>query len=295
MRSFLLVASALLLSLGGAAIVACGSDAPGTASAAESTADASTSSSTPAEWVPGNHAGVVFLRYANEKLSVVANFFQIPGGSVCSSTTSGPCVLSDCTASGVDAGAPDGLSDPAGTITFKGGALPAGYGTTYADQGIYVYKETPVTGAPWNLGDPITVTATGEWVPRFTATVPAPALTASVAAPALVADAGSDAGAPSVDRTQPYLVSWTGASGGKIDFVLNSGGTTLHTVSATCTFDAAAGSGTVPAGVMAKMVAGPGDSLLYLASDTTVVSGQYTVAVSVQSGVTNGGSNLTLQ
>ena len=290
MRSFLVVASALAASAVAAAIVACGSDAAGTAASAESKADAS-ATSTPAEWIPGNHGGYVFLRYGNDKLSVVASFFQIPGGRVCSTTTSGPCVLTDCTASGADAGASDGLSDPAGSIRIEGGALPAGYGTSYQDDGTYAYEETPVTGAPWNVGDPITFTASGEWVPTFTATVPAPATSATVS----TVDAGTDAGAAPVDRTQPYVVHWTGAAGGKVDLVVNSGGTTLHTVSAACTFDAAAGMGAVPAAVLAKMVAGPAETLLYPASDTTVIAGQYTVSVSVQSGATNGGAKLTFQ
>ena len=290
-----MVASTLAFVVSGVAIVACGSDASGTAASAESKADASASSNTPAEWIPGNHGGYVFLRYGNDKLSVVASFFQIPGGRVCSTTTSGPCVLTDCTASGVDAGASDGLSDPAGSIAITGGSIPAGYGTTYQDDGTYVYKETPVTGAPWNVGDLITFTTSGEWVPAFTATVPAPALGATVATLAGEAlDAGADAGAAPVDRAQPYAVSWTGAAGGKVDFVVSSGDTT-HAVSATCTFDAAAGAGAVPAGVMAKMVPGPGETLLYPASDTTVTSGQYTVSVSVQSGATNGGGKLTFQ
>ena len=101
--------------------------------------------------------------------------------------------------------------------------------------------------------------------------------------------------APSIDRTQPYAVSWTGASGGKIDLLVNSGGSTLHSVSATCSFDAAAGTGTIPAAVMAKMVAGAGQALLYPASDTVVVSGQYTVAVSVQSAASNGATSLTFR
>ncbi len=293
MRSFLRVAPALVLSLGGAVILACGSDASATAASA----DASAGSITPAEWVPGNHAGYVFLRYGNAKLSVAASFFQIPGGDVCSTTTSGPCVLTDCTAAGVDAGASDGRSDPAGTITISGGVLPAGYGTKYEDKGTYAYTETPVTGAPWNIGDLITFKASGEWVPAFTASVPAPAFSATV--PTLSteagAEAGADAGAPSIDRTQPYAVSWTGASGGKVDLLVNSGGSTLHSVSATCSFDAAAGTGTIPAAVMAKMVAGAGQALLYPASDTVVVSGQYTVAISVQSAAANGATSLTFR
>lgn len=271
-----------------AAVVACSSDDAGTtAGAAPGTDAGGGNASTPAEWKAGGHGGFVYLRYANEKLSTVALFYAVPTtGAACSRTTSGPCAISDCTLpEGGDAGtiSPDMVSDPAGNLTFSGGALPAGYGVIYARNGRYPYDETPVTGAPWTVGDPITLTNTGEWVPRFTTTLPAPTLEVKLTAPVL-----SETAPLGVDRTQPLAFTWTGATGGKVVIMVQTSGAGRRNVSAKCTFDAAPGEASIPAAVMATMVAGPGSATLYPASDALVTAGDYTIDVSIQTGGASG-------
>lgn len=279
MRTFFL--GAFLLAT--AAVVACSSDEPAASGGTTSTPDAGGgNASTPAEWKAGGHGGFVTLRYANEKLSTVALFYAVPTtGAACSRTTSGPCAIRDCTLpEGADAGtiSPDMVSDPAGNLTFTGGALPAGYGVMYAKNGRYPYSETPVTGAPWNVGDPITLTNTGEWVPRFTTTLPGPPLEVKITEPVL-----SETAPLGVDRTQPLAFAWSGATGGKVVIAVQTTGAGRRSVSAKCTFDAAPGEASVPASVLATMVAGPGTALLYPASDELVTAGDYTIDVSIQS------------
>lgn len=278
MRHFLLAA---LFAAG--AVVACGSDA----SPATATPDAGTTSA--AEWAPGNHGGYLFLRYAGGKLGVAAFFHVLPSGGTCSTTTSGACVVKSCTVPPTDDGGADStVSDPAGKITIAGGALPADYGVAYTDSG-YPYVETPVAGGPWALGDAITFTATGEWVKPFTTTVSAPALGASVSAPAFTASPLA------VDRARALPVAWSGASGGNIEVVVANADTTRAFGSATCTFDAAAGAGEIPAAVLGKMAPGAGSLLVHPSSSTTVTSGQYTFTVAIQSGATNGSGTLAFQ
>lgn len=283
MRTFFL--GAFLVAAG---LVACSNDDAGPAAGGASTQDGGGgNASTPAEWQAGGHAGFVHLRYANEKLTTVALFYAVPStGAACSRTTSGPCALTDCTLKdGADAGtiAADAVSDPAGNLTFTGGALPADYGVLYARNGRYPVTETPVTGAPWNVGDPITLSSTGEWVPRFTTTLPGPALAATLTAPVL------DGTAPLVvDRTQPLAFAWSGTSGGKVNIQLQTTGEGPRVVSAKCSFDAAPGAASIPAAVLATMAAGPGTALFQPASDALVTAGDYQVEVSVQSGGATG-------
>jgi hypothetical protein len=64
-----------------------------------------------------------------------------------------------------------------------------------------------------------------------------------------------DLGMPfSIDRTQPLPFAWTNGTSGKVQTYLGFA-TSTRTVSALCTFDAKAGSGTIPSSTLGKLPA----------------------------------------
>lgn len=194
------------------------------------------------------------------------------GGPTCAVTTSGPCQIQDCSAVlAGDASTPVGVS--AGNVTVSGGKLPAPVTLSFsATDGYTSAFEMTQLFAP---GDVFQVTATGDTVSAFSGTTPpAPGLI-SLTSPAPV---GMELGSPvyPIDLTKSATFSWSGGATGAKTIVSV---TNLDTnVIVLCTFDAAAGTGTIPADAVAKFP-----------SATTTIPQPLTVTTSVTSTVAGGG------
>lgn len=172
------------------------------------------------------------------------------------SVTMGACTATKlCVPPAVDAGTrpfPDSLN--AGTITIAGGTGAAGAAVlTYGPQTIGPYTFNGYPHATGSLqffagGDMLTATGGGGAdLPAIpTQTVVAPS-DITVTAPACTV-----AGCPPVDRTVDLVASWTGGAAGKAFFTYESL-SDKYVVVINCEFDASAGTGTVPAALLAHL------------------------------------------
>ncbi|HEX8796627.1 MAG TPA: hypothetical protein VF765_37005 [Polyangiaceae bacterium] len=167
------------------------------------------------------------------------------GGPTCAVTTSGPCQIQDCTAVlADDASTPVDVS--AGNVTLSGGKLPAPVTLSFADGGYTSAFEMTQLFAP---GDVFQVTATGDTVPAFSGTTPPAPGPITLTSPSPV---GTELGSPvyPIDLTKSATFSWSGGATGAKTLVSV---TNLDTnVIVVCSFDAAAGTGTIPADAVAK-------------------------------------------
>ncbi len=156
------------------------------------------------------------------------------GRDQCMKTTVDGCTFTNC---GIDSLA---SAFDAGTITVSGtnvrtlapmristSQIAYGYGSMVHD---------------FVDGEELTISTTGATVPGFSTTLSMPAR-ASVERP----------GSLAVDRSQPFTFRWTGGEG-EVAIYWSFWGTQ----SIDCRFPASAGSATVPAGVMAMLVADEG-------------------------------------
>ncbi len=170
--------------------------------------------------------------------------------------TMGACIASKlCIPPATDAGMriiPNTLN--AGTITIAGGTGDAGAATlTYGPQvvGPYMfngYKSVTSSLQFFAGGDMLTATgAGGADLPAIpTQTVVAPS-DITVTAPACT---GSTC--PDVDRTVDLVATWTGGGAGKAFFTYESLSDRFAVI-VSCNFDASAGTGTVPAALLAHL------------------------------------------
>jgi hypothetical protein len=110
-------------------------------------------------------------------------------------------------------------------------------------------------------------------------------------------------GATTIDTSHDLSVTWTPISIGQIDFDLEGGSTDVGgtSVTVTCTFDGASGSGVVSQALLSSLKETSGASAFYgsLSSEldaSTVVDGLEIKTQSYQSSTsTNGDFNVTLQ
>jgi len=123
------------------------------------------------------------------------------------------------------------------------------------------------------------VTAAGATVPAFAAqSIVAPG-------PITLTEPTADSGTFSIDTSQNLDLTWAGGATGA-HFILELGAafTSGAAASAVCSWDATAGSGTVPAGALAPLAAGDAQAgrstaLWYQEAQTTVAAGRWTVGV----------------
>ena len=196
--------------------------------------------------------------------------------SVCTATTSGPCVLSSCKS---DAGT---LTDEsAGTITVTGGKLAGPESIKIGSNGQYtVFSEMKQIFA---AGDTFKVTAAGGAFPAFSGeSAPAPAVLTLTGPASTAGTAGPVYG---FDPTKALTWTWTGGSAGD-SVIFNTANLTTNVLIA-CTFDAAGGTGPIPADVVAKLPHGtsavPADMFYFAQSSTTVSAGSQSVSINVTS------------
>jgi hypothetical protein len=220
--------------------------------------------------------------------SVSAGFVEAPAGAAapCTTRTEGACTITQCMAASADAGAPDpdagmvNSARSAGVITVSGGGqmvqlTPMANGTYPTDtQRMSVF-------AP---GTELTVSAAGDamGVAAFTGTVTMPgpimvtAPTISLTAPTTIA------------RAQPLMVTWTGGTTGKVSVVMASNASGGASVS--CTYDATAGSGTVPATALMALPMGDGTIAIGGSSTREQTAGGFNVTLTASSANLVGGA-----
>ncbi len=156
--------------------------------------------------------------------------------SGCSLTTIGSCLVVSCSSGSVD----DSTSLDAGQLSFTSSSgatamLSLSGTSSYASQS---------SGSFFAPGDTVTVTgAGGADLPAF-----APVSLVAPDAATLLTPACSAGSCPGFDRTQDLTLTWSGQGTGLLE--INLGGTT-QAQAATCSFDLSAGTGTVPAPVLA--------------------------------------------
>ncbi len=215
--------------------------------------------------------------------SVVAAFSTIVSsgppnsGTSCTTQTVGSCTSSRCVT--VDAGTPVDAGftltqDSAGVITIAGTKLDGG--VTLVPSADNTYAALSATSRLSAVGDTLTVSAAGATVPAFSGkTVVTPA-SVTVTAPGCAA---SNCG--SIPRNAPLLVTWTGGTVGTVT-VSAFVGVGAETSIVQCSYDASAGTGTVPTAALGTLPAGMGSFSVSVANKTTFTAGSYDVSLAVQ-------------
>lgn len=220
--------------------------------------------------------------------SVSAGFVEAPANAAppCTTRTEGACTITQCNTASADAGAPDpdaGMVNPArsaGVITVSGGGqmvqlTPGADGTYPTDtQRMSVF-------AP---GTELTVSAAGSatGVAAFTGTVTMPG-PITVTAPMISLTAPT-----AISRAQPLMVTWTGGTTGKVSVVMASNASGGASVS--CTYDATAGSASVPATVLGALPMGDGTIAIGGSSSREQNAGGFTVTLTASSANLIGGA-----
>ncbi len=173
------------------------------------------------------------------------------------------CTITQCTAgSGGDAGAPVAVS--AGAITITGGTTPVNLTPNGSGYDAVNGKTTL-----WNGGEELHAVAAGADVPAFDVKLTAPSYV-TITAPVFPSQGGSVA----IVRSQGLNVAWTGGAAGDVRVTVY-GGSAQQTVTVTCNFPAAGGSGTLSASLLGNLPAGGttnGITMQVVSETNTVVS-----------------------
>ena len=212
----------------------------------------------------------------------------------CTETTMGPCTLRDCffATPPADAGMPVDAGMPtfpsAGTILVDGDPMDV----TLAPEPDGNYFAVSGSGQIWGDDTMVTVGAEGADVPAFSST--------------LVGPRGSSVDSPTfmtppimIDRAMPLTFTWAGGSGTMqgqlVNNVVDAAGT--QTVIVLCSFDAAAGTGTIPAELLEQVPTG--DAAAFSVSNIVeglpdVAGWTITVRLSTPAQLDNGSSGATV-
>jgi hypothetical protein len=224
----------------------------------------STDSAAPSDAAPADHIGAIFAisdttagpSGARSSHRAGASFTHVttPDGTTQTKTV-GPCLV-EIIGSGAAAQETD-LS--AGVVHITGGSTPIDLApksdNTYA----------PSTGATslYEGGEALVVTAAGKDVPAFTTSMTAPGKV-TLAAPVVTA------GALTVKRSTGVTATFSGTSSGVVVLYFSATSASMA-FAATCTFDASAGSGSVPAAAFADFPAGGGTFDFYVKQSAVVM------------------------
>jgi hypothetical protein len=222
------------------------------------------------------------------------NFSQLPdsggnftGGFALSSDTklpadctvvdAGACVTTTCPAT--DAGASDATAPVApnpGTLTVTGGVFgTTGFQVSPDKEGTYVYASPSTV---FKTGDSLGVAGAGGTVPMFsTETVVA------VAPVTLTAPTAATGAKITIPTTADLTVTWTGGAAGAKMYFNGTAVFKTGVAGLACTWDASAGTATVPKAALVPMVAGNAtgaDVTWYQAAETSFSAGTWPVTLS---------------
>jgi len=220
--------------------------------------------------------------YATPREPVPGCTTQVPDGGACAVTT---CPGHAPTDAGLV------ILASAGALDVTGGVFgEAGVEVSADNLGSYLYNTTGSMFAP---GDVLSVSSAGGTVPAFpTQALAAPgAITVTMPEP-------DDAGTLVIPTSQSLAVTWTGGvTGDHVIFTLNAFFASGASASTACSWDAAAGQGTVPPSALAPLVAGTAQAggstaVWYQQAQTAFSTGRW--AVTMQADI-HGGSLATFQ
>ena len=153
----------------------------------------------------------------------------------------------------------------AGTVTVTGAAVLISM--TPSTEGLYGGFDA--SQEMFAGGTTLSVTATGDEVPAFTASLQAPGK-AMITSPARPPN-----DTLTIDRRSGLPVSWTGGSGAMGVTVVGDGDLSRSVL---CSFDASAGNGTVPAELLTMLPAGQGSVGFVTQSETRVSDGDWDIS-----------------
>jgi hypothetical protein len=177
----------------------------------------------------------------------------------CSRETQGECTVLSC-----PTGA--GALASAGTLAVDGAAQPVSLAPNDDNSYTRVMSDTPL----YVGGETLAFSASGGDVPAFSDTVTAPgkAQITSPAKPAQYLD---------VDTMTGLRITWTGGGTGSLQLALFAGTTT--TLSVSCRFPIAAGSGMVPAVTLGSLPVGQGGYTMAAVAETEVDAGDWAITL----------------
>jgi hypothetical protein len=219
-----------------------------------------------------------------ETTTGLALFTKTPGpvtSTTCTQTKSGSCTLNRCELG--DGGAPAEFS--AGTITITGGTLSAPITLTYdASTGYSVFSSTTPIYTP---GQTFNVSAVGADIAAFSG--------ASAAAPNDIVITSPSGGTGTnlmyaIDESTDLVITWTGGSAGaQVDVNLSNLDDSSLALNASCTFDASAGTGTIPTALLTQLGSFTSGYLeMFPISTASVNSANAAVTITVQGTPTAG-------
>lgn len=244
--------------------------------------------STPPPQPPPTKSGTVTLLQnldsaGHAQYLVVAGFAGASSrypSSRCTQLVQDDCKLSDCSYDTRQT--PQGLAPQvsAGAIEVHGARIPL---TLMPDAGGR-YRQEAGPGPLWVEGGALTVSASGADVPPFVLSLPRMGLVR------MTNPTGSGVASAAVDRLVPLSVTWTGSSVGQVAVTVLSfeqGPRDHHTVSIHCVYSAARGGATVPAALVARLIAGSVGTISLSGRVTTEVrAGEWLVIGTALSGDT---------
>ncbi len=214
-----------------------------------------------------------------ETVTALALFTKTPnttGLANCTQMTSGSCTLDRCEHG--DAGFP--VEYGAGTITVTGGALTAPITLTF-DASQNVYSDYEGTTPIYTPGQTFNVTATGGDLGAFSG--------ASAAAPSDIVVTSPNGGTGSnlmyaIDESHDLDFAWTGGSAGsQVRVSLSNLDDNTLSLDVMCTFDAAAGTGTMQTAFLTQLGAFTSGYLeMFPISTAPLASANANVSVTVQ-------------
>ena len=247
-------------------LCACGDDgaAPPDAPRADARADA------PADAQHANTGVIAVFEQKPSNVTFMAGAFGTDLVVIVSSRTEGPCVVQRSMVGSM-------LRVSAGTLTVSSGSA-APVTLPFDPMGYF----NMVTGLTYPAGDPLTISATGGVVPAFSFQLAFPAYVTVTSA------------APTVLRKSGFTATWNGTTS-PVEITILQYPMNVPGLGIACTFDGAAGTGTVPAAALTDLVMGVSATV----NVSTVVkmpntSGDYPVDLRAQY-VAQQTSNLSVQ
>lgn len=195
--------------------------------------------------------------------------------AACVETVSGSCRINQCTLDDAGAAQPPIVTEyaSAGTVSFAGGTPAASFMATPNPDGSYGNPMfTPKGGQPFKGGETATLMASGDKVPAFTQTLTYPLLF-------ILSQPGiGDGGSPTimVSRAQDFTFAWSRGTADADVIVQGFQSDPGTSVSLSCKFASADGTGTIPQAILMKMDAAT-KLTLYSAGKTTTQAGAYAV------------------
>jgi hypothetical protein len=176
---------------------------------------------------------------ATRTTNLIFQNYAVDPGARCATKVDGPCVVVDC--KGSDA-APPGVSAGTLTLTSNGTSL-----LTSSPKMDGSYPSSFKTGEQWDPGAALKISAEGADVPAFSVDFTAPSRPE-------ITDPAVDS-MPVLNRSADFVVKWKPTTG-KVGVWVSQVPNTAELRTSTrflCSFDAAAGTGTVPSSVVSTL------------------------------------------